>query len=88
MSAQDPGGISTSTPTVGEGGTIEVEVTNGAKELEVFVHGGSSTTTVPVPKDGKVSIPVPTNARSGAIVTVMDMNVPPSFVTIEVISSG
>jgi hypothetical protein len=82
------GGIQTGSSTVPEGGTIEIEVQNGATELEVYVHGDSTATTVKVPADGKVSIPVPAGATNGRIVTVLDKNVPPNSVSVEVVSSG
>jgi hypothetical protein len=88
MSRQDGGnGITTTSPVVPAGGTIEVEVHNGATELQVFVHGDPTATRIPVPAGGKVRVPVPASAANGQVITIFDSGVPPASVDVEVVST-
>jgi len=73
-------------PSVPEGGTIPVEVTNGATTVLVSTGPSKEATEYPV-VDGKVSVPVPPGARNGTLISIMTVTAVPEAVVVEVISS-
>lgn len=62
------GGELTGPATAPEGGTITVEVSGNASEIDVSIGGPSIR--YPVPADGKVTFPVPAGATGGMLVKV------------------
>jgi hypothetical protein len=70
---------------VPEGGTIEVEVTNGAAEIEVYVGAERDAVLVKV-VGGKASVPVPPRATNGMLITILTSGTPPASTAVEVVS--
>jgi hypothetical protein len=71
---------------VAEGGTIEVEVRDGAKEIVVYV-GDERTGTRFVVENGRVRVPVPSRATAGTLIHILTARTPPSGAMVEVVGS-
>jgi hypothetical protein len=85
---QSGGGIQVDKTSAGPGEQIEIQVTNGASEVEIVVFGGPDTTeTKPVPAGGKVVITVPSSAGAGTFI-IVSAGSPPASKTIEVVTTG
>ena len=69
-----------------EGGVIEVEVTNGATQIDVYIDTESTPTTVDV-HDGKASVQVPPRASAGSLITILTKTSIPTGVLVEVIGT-
>lgn len=73
-------------PTVEEGGTIPVQVHNGAKSVTVYVGNSKDGTEYPV-VDGKVEVPVPPGATGGTLITIMTWTAVPAAAVVEVVGT-
>lgn len=70
-----------------EGSTIEVEVATGHTSIQVAYGGPDNTRTLPVPSNGRVTVPIP--AGSGpAIAISVGRGLNRKFLVIEVISQS
>lgn len=83
---QQRDGISGPT-TVPEGGTVQVEVRTGARELRIYIPSGQLAFRVPV-VNGLAEFQVPPSVRGGSSVLVTDMGHPePASILIVVVGN-